>query len=236
MSMDYSEFIRQLGVDPGTRDPAFLSARDSSPEFARAAAASDRFERQLSRALGLSAPQDLLAGLQRVGHPHEWQQSSWRYYALAAIILLAVISAGVIWRLNPRFDSVEQYLAYHYAEDGPILVARGEGQHADNIDEVLNRLNVGLTPQARSMVGLIKFCPTPGGKGAHLVFNTVHGPITVIFMPDTEVNDGEMLRFDGMQAQLLALTTGSIAVIGTENQQVSSFYDLMHGAFVPFSA
>jgi len=234
--MNYSEFIRQLGADPASQDPEFLLARDSSPEFSRAAAESDRFERQLRLALGISAPQDLLPGLTQAPRRGSKRLSALRPYALAAGIVLAVIAAGIVWRMNPRFDSVEQYVAYHYAEDGPALVARGEGQHAQNIDEVLTRFKIALTPQARRMVGLIKFCPTPGGKGAHLVFNTAHGPITVIFMPDTEVTDGQLLQFDGMQAQLLALSGGSVAVIGTESQQVSSFYDLMHGAFVPLSA
>lgn len=236
MSMDYSEFMRQLGADPASQDPAFLSARESSPEFARAAEEADRFEKQLRLALGLSAPRDLLFGLQQAGRAEQRQRSAWRHYALAALILLAAISAGVVWRMNPEFDSVEQYVAYHYAEDGAELVTRGEGRKADNVEEVLKSLHIGLTPEARRMVGLVKFCPTPGGRGAHLVFNTAHGPITVIFMPDTQVTDGEMLRFDGMQAQLLALATGSAAVIGTENQQVSSFYDLLHGAFIPLTA
>jgi hypothetical protein len=234
--MDYSEFIRQLGADPASRDPAFLRARTSSPEFERAAAESDRFERQLSRALSLNTPQDLLPELKQIGNSGVPRLRVWRNYALAAGVLLALFAAGILWRLNPEFDSVEQYVAYHYAEDGSALVARAQGRLAANVDEVLTRFRVGLTPEARHMVGLIKFCPTPGGKGAHMVFNTTQGPITVIFMPETEVTDGEMLQFDGMQAQLVALQSGSIAVIGTEQQQIGRFHTMMQKAFIPLRA
>lgn len=234
--MNYSEFIRQLGADPASQDPAFLRARESSPEFMRAAAESNRFEHQLILALTVSAPQDLLPGLKQIARSDVRRSGVWRNYALAASLFLAVVTAGVVWRMNPRFDSVEQYLAYHYAEDGPALVARGEGQLAANVDEVLARFKVELTPQARRTVGVIKFCPTPAGKGAHLVLNTQQGPITVIFMPDTEVNDGEMLQFDGMQAQLVTLKGSSLAVIGTERQEIGSFHDWMQSAFMPVSA
>jgi len=231
--MNYSEFIHQLGADPASQDPAFLRARKSSPEFERAAAESDRFERQLKRALSLNAPRNLLPELKKIGHSGAPRVGVWRNYALAAGVLLAMLAAGILWRVNPQFDSVEQYVAYHYAEDGSALVTLAQGRLAENVDEVLARFKMGLTPEARRMVGLIKFCPTPEGKGAHMVFNTPQGPITVIFMPGTEVTDGEMLQFDGMQAQLVALQSGSIAVIGTEQQEIGRLHTMMQKAFIP---
>ena len=234
MSMNFSEFIRKLGADPASQDPAFLSARESSAEFSQAAAESDRFERRLDRALTLPAPEDLLPQLKMIGdrsltrlHP---------YFALAAGLLLAIVVAGVTWRLNPGFDSVEQYVAYHYAHDGQDLLARSQGRHADNIDDVLNRFHVALTPEAKRSVSLIKFCPTPNGKGAHMVFNTAHGPVTVIFMPNQTVTDGEMLTFDGMQAQLVVLAGGSAAVIGTGSQQIAGLHSLVQNSFIALDA
>ena len=107
--MTYSEFIRQLGVDPANQDPAFLRARESSPEFGRAAAESDRFEHQLGQALTLSEPQNLLPSLKQIARSGARRKDAWRNYALAAGVFLAMITVGVIWRMNPAFDSVEQY-------------------------------------------------------------------------------------------------------------------------------
>ncbi len=63
MSMNYSEFIRQLATDPASQDPVFLRARQSSPEFIQAAAESDQFEHRIRRALAVPTPQDLLPDL-----------------------------------------------------------------------------------------------------------------------------------------------------------------------------
>ena len=232
--MNHTEFIRQLGVDPGSQDPVFLRARESSPEYIQAAAESNRFEKRLSRAFAVNPPANLLPGLKENGSTRTNRLSHWPSYALAAAVLLAVTVAGITWqRMNPSFDSVEQYVAAHYEHDGPELIARGKGQLADNVDQILAQFRVTLTPQAKRMVSLIKFCPTPAGTGAHMVLNTEHGPITIIFMPDTRVTDGEMMAFDGMQAQLVRLVNGSAAVIGTENQQIASFYSLVQNSFVP---
>jgi hypothetical protein len=236
MYMNFSEFKRQLGADPASQDPAFLRARQSSPEFIQAAAESDLFEHHLHCALALPAPQDLLHSLQEIGRLKTARPGSWRHYALAASLLLAVAAGGITWRMNTGPDTVAEYVENHYAYDGPALVARGEGQQAANVDEILHQFQVGLTPEMTDMVSVIKFCPTPAGTGAHMVLNTEHGPITVIFMPDTEVADGEMLDFDGMQAQLVDLAGGSAVVIGTLGQQVAGFHTLVQNSFIPLSA
>ena len=53
MSMNFSEFKRRLGEDPLNMDDEMLRARQSSPEFERAAAEAEAFERSLSAAMTL---------------------------------------------------------------------------------------------------------------------------------------------------------------------------------------
>lgn len=235
--MNFFEFTQQLGANPTSQEPEFLRARNSSPEFIQAASESDRFERNLRAALVIAAPQDLLANIKEISASAPAGRASWRHYALAASLLLAVAVTGITWRMNTMsFDSVEQYLAYHYNHDGQTLVLRGAGQEADNVNEILARFQVKMTPDISRMVGFIKFCPTPDGKGAHIVLNTDSGPITVIFMPDTAVTDGEMLAFDGLQAQLVTLEHGSAAIIGTDSQGITRFHQLVQNSILPIEA
>ncbi len=233
MSMNLSEFIHQLGTDPNSRDAEFLRARDSAPEFTQAANESDLFERRLGRAVAVPIPVNFLADLQEKARTAARVPTQWSYYAMAASLLLVVAAAGMVWRMNSmKFDSVEQYVAYHYQHDGEDVLSRAEGQQAGNIEEILAGLNVKLTPGLAGMVSLIKFCPTPAGKGAHLVITTPSGPVTIIFMPDTLVTDGEMLAFDGMQAQLVGLPGGSAAVIGSPGQDIAQWHSLVQSSFI----
>ena len=57
MSMDFSEFLRRLGAEPGKQDSEMLEARQSSEEFERAAVAAERFESRLTRAVQLPVPE-----------------------------------------------------------------------------------------------------------------------------------------------------------------------------------
>jgi hypothetical protein len=237
MSMNFSEFKRLLGADPGNQDPAFLRARESSEEFIRAAAESDRFERRLERALDIPVPGDLLSSLEAITATPVKSSPPWRNYAIAASLLLAVAAAGLTWRMNTvGFDSVEQYVVYHYNHDGERVLISSEGQTADDVDTILARFDVEMAPDLSQMVSLIKYCPTPEGKGAHIVLNTPEGPITVIYMPGTPVTDGEMMDFDGMQAQLVSLAGGSAAIIGSRQQRVGQFYGLVQNAFITIPA
>lgn len=240
MSMNFSEFIERLGADPGSQDPAFILARNSTPEFIEAAARSDRFERRLRQALEVKEPESLLRDLAAVADSEPAAGSNWRpiwrNYAVAAGVLLIVALAGITWRMNVLEPSVTDYVAEHYAFDGPEMLGRGEGQAADNIPEVLDSLGMGLTPEFASIVSFIKFCPTPGGLGAHLIVNTPTGPVTVLFMPDLKVDDGQMLEFDGMQAHLVNVTGGAAAIIGTPSQHVDNYHALVQQSFVTLSA
>ena len=235
--MNFSEFIRQLGSDPTSQDPEFLRARESAPEFVQAAQESDRFERQLGRALDVNPPPGWLQGLRQISRPTAARSRPWRHYAMAASLLVVIAAAGITWRMNaPPYDSVEEYVPFHYYIDGPQLLAKSEGHVAGNVAELLSQFQVEMSPEVSRMVGAIKLCSTPDGIGVHLVLNTERGPITVIFMPKTPVTDGEMLAFDGMEAQLVTLESGSAAVIGTGDQQIAGFYSLVQNSITPISA
>jgi len=237
MSMSLSDFIRQLATDPNSQDPEFQRARNSAPEFVAAASESARFETSLRRAVLVPVPANWLAQLKETSPATAGAQTRRRYYAMAASVFLVIAAAGVTWRMNAmKFDSIEQYVTYHYDHDGEGVLARADGQQADNIEEILSEFNVRLAPELAGKVTLIKFCPTPAGMGAHLVVNTPSGSVTIIFMPDMLVADGEMLAFDGMQAQLVGLVRGSAAVIGTPAQDVAQLHALVQSSFIAESA
>jgi hypothetical protein len=238
MSMNFSEFIRQLGAEPRSQDPEFLRARQSSPEFLRAAQEADAFEEKLTRAMDLQLPDDMMERILQISrNPAGADMAAtipwWRSMALAAGILVAVGVAGITWNMNRGWDSVDEYLADHYSHDGPSLVARAGEKTTKDIQAIFALFNVEATPELAKIVSVIKYCPTPDGKGVHMVLNTSEGPVTVIYMPATEVNDHETLEFDGMQALLVSLEKGSAAIIGTGSQGISALYSVIQNSIIP---
>lgn len=227
--MDLSEFRRRLGAEPGSRDPDLRAARRAGPEFEAAAAAADRFEALLRDAVHVPVPAALVDQL-TASRP---RRPRWRWpAALAAGLLLAVGAASVLWQLRPGWDNVEDYVIAHYRHDGPALLARVATTDSARARALLAEFQLEAAPGLADIIGVIKVCPTPDGRGVHMVLNTETGPLTVIYMPRTPVDDGTRLAFDDLEAMLVELPSGSAAVIG---QEVENYYALVHDSLRPLA-
>jgi len=227
MSMNFSEFKRLIGADPWNRDAETLRARNSAPEFEAAAEEAEAFEEKLQSALNIQPPADLLEGIKGISREIESiqpaKQRRWMPLALAASLLIAVGAVGMVWKQSRQWDNVEAYLADHYSHDGDALVAQAIGIVSEqDIVKIMASLNASAEQQLSGRIKFIKFCPTPDGQGAHMVVSTDQGPMTIIFMPNTQVTDGEMVKFDQMHAFLINLEHGSAAIIGKQSQAVES--------------
>ncbi len=230
MSMNLFEFKRLIGADPWNRDPKTLRARNSAPEFERAASDVEAFEHKLQSALHVQPPADLLADIKNISH-QPVQRRNWMPLALAASLVIAFGAVGIAWKQSHRWNSVEAYITDHYAQDGAILLGRAsEPVPAQDVNRIMARLNASIGQQLAGRVKFIKFCPTPRGRGAHMIISTDQGPITVVFMPETRVTDGEMVKFDQMHAYLINLKHGSAAIIGLSSQPVKSLETMVRNS------
>lgn len=230
MSMSFSEFKRLLGADPYNRDSGTLSARGSAPEFEQAAVIAEAFEHKLESALRIQPPADLLENIQAIPEQPA-QRFNWMPLAMAASLLLAIGAVGVAWQQSQQLQQVEAYLAKHYADDGSVLLKRAEGGVSEqSITRIMASLNATVGQPLTDRIQYIKFCPTPAGRGAHMVVSTQQGPVTIIFMPETLVTDGKVVEFDQMHAYLLNLEHGSAAIIGTRTQPVETLKAVVKNA------
>jgi len=220
--MNFSEFKKLLGADPLNRDPETLRARNSAPEFEAAAAEAEAFEEKLRSALLVQPPADFLGDIKAISQQPA-KQRNWVPLALAASLLITVGAVTLVWKQSHQWESVEAYVADHYSHDGSKLVANAtEFVAQKDIDKIMAKLGASAGEQLSGRIKFIKFCPTPEGRGAHMVVSTDQGPMTIIFMPEVQVADGEMVEFDQMHAMLVNLEHGSAAIIGEQGQAVES--------------
>jgi len=228
--MNFSEFKKLIGADPWSRDPETLRTRNSKPEFEAAAIEAEAFEKKLQSALHVSPPADLIDNIKRISQ-QPVQQRNWMPLALAASLLIAIGAIGLVWNQSRQPETVEAYLADHYSHDGSSLVAKATGHAAEqDIIRIMASLNASADQQLAERIKLIKFCPTPEGRGAHMVVSTDQGPMTIIFMPKTQVEDRKMVEFDQMHAFLVDLEHGSAAIIGAQSQAVEILETVIRGA------
>ena len=233
--MRWPEFLRQLGADPESCAPEFLAARHSSPRFEEAAGRAEHFEGKLKMALAVPVRPDLLEALRSIPDVHAEGQGtrarSWAPVALAAALMVAV-AVGIISQSKRDWESVEDYLALHYSRDGAHLEALAAGRLADEVQTILAGVGYAALPELEAMVGYIKYCPTTDGRGVHMVLHTGQDPVTVILMPSTPVTEWSARLENGMQAVMLPLGRGSIAVLGRDADVVRQLGPLVHASVV----
>lgn len=226
--MDLSEFKRRLAAEPGRMDAEMQAARRSGPEFEAAAVEAGRLEALLQRAVALPVPGDLAAHLVAAlpaPRPRRWWPA-----ALAAGLLLALGATTIVLSQRPHWDSVEDYVVDHYRHDGVRTVALLGAVEAPPVERLLAEFRLSAEPALAGVIGVVKSCPTPGGRGVHMVLDTREGPVTVIYMPGTRVADGALMAFDGVEAMLVDMPGGAAAIIG---HGPARYYAMVHDALRP---
>lgn len=231
MSMNLSEFRRRLGAEPRSKADEMRRAREASEAHRAVAREADRLEHRLERALDVPVPKDLVDSLRAIPST-EARPRRWWPVALAASLLLAVGAAGVGLRVSNEWASVQDYVMDHYRHDGERLVAESLQDGYGDVHEVLAKFGLDAEPALANIVGLVKLCPSPKGKGVHMVLHTDQGPLTVMYMPDTHVHDGESWAFESKNVVLVDLPNGSAAIIGAQDTPLRDYYAMLHDALV----
>jgi hypothetical protein len=231
MSMNFSEFKKLLGADPLNRDPEILRARASGPEFEKAARQAEIFEASLESAARFAVDADalvegILAARDEQKRGHSWQRTGW--LALAASVVLVSGMVVYMWDGLVQPDTVEAYVQQHYGHDGEKMLAKaGAPVDAAEVSRIMAKWGMEATPELAGRVTFIKRCITMDGMGAHMIVQTDQGPVNLIVMPKTPVNDRQLVQFGEMQAHLVSLGSASAAIIGRNDQSVSGLDQLV---------
>ncbi len=91
----------------------------------------------------------------------------------------------------------------------------------------------GSLPLSRlESIGQIKHiapCPFNGGTAYHVVLAVPQGKVTLLVMPDTKLRVGRRAVHEGLYANVVALKKGSVGIVGSEADVVSSVAGALRG-------
>jgi hypothetical protein len=228
--MDFSEYKKRLGAEPLSRDSALLEARRSGEEFERAAVEAEALEARIEATLNFPVDDDELLGrVLAIPAAERRPRFSWMARAASILVLLGLVS--VAWYQGRQPATVEEYVAWHFQHDGDRVLSMAQPDFdATTVTEIMAGFEVATSPELVSMVRYMKLCPTLHGKGAHMILATESGPVTVIYMPDTVVENATLVRFEGMTGRLIALASGSAAIIRPDGQSLDGLDTLLQGS------
>lgn len=239
--MNFSDFKLILGAEPRSKDPDFLRARLADPELRAATEEALAFEDKLDAALLIDPPADLMERISAI--PAEEpeveapRRNRWTWLAAAAVVIAGVGFASYTWYESTFYwENVDDYIVDHWAEDGNEFLAQADGQPDPNARALFARFDVEISDELENRIDFIHACRTPGSRGAHMVVMTDNGPVTLIFMPEVDTDNGHILDLNQQVAATLPLEFGTAVIIGRSEESIAPIYAMARAGIRPAAA
>jgi hypothetical protein len=135
---------------------------------------------------------------------------TWRHWALAASVLLALFAVLGVWLLRPSDSLAHEVVAHVVAEPDSWLAQ--EHLSGPEIQKVLNHSGVALDITS-DRVTYAQSCFFRGHYVPHLVVQTTRGPATVLILKHEHVSGRRSFSEEGMAGVIVPDGDGSIAVL-----------------------
>jgi hypothetical protein len=189
-----------IGAEPGASDARLEEHVQTCPACRQLRAEMRALDANIRRAL--EQPPELRAALGR--------RTTWRPWALAASVLLAMAAVLGVWVLRPSETLAREVVAHVRAEPDSWLAE----QHvsAAQIADALKGAGVDLAVSSDRIM-YAQSCWFRGHYVPHLVVQTTSGPATVMLLRHEHVMLAHRFHEDGMSGVIVPSGAGSIAVL-----------------------
>jgi hypothetical protein len=143
------------------------------------------------------------------------------WIGLAASFAIAAVFAARILGGGTEYSSLAEEVVAHLDHEPRalrVLTTPVSTRTLNNVvgSDVADLGGVGLITYART-------CPINGKQGPHLVIRGAKGPITLLLMPDEEIEGPVTLTGEGIKGVIIPVGHGSIAIIGDRDEILESY-------------
>jgi len=229
--MNYFEFRQQLLTDSFTKDEEFHRLRKKDLRYAKAYEQAMEFEKTIKRAFDIKAPENLKDSIiLRQATTHTLERSI-RRYAIAATLFLSLLIVSTTWYIKqPGY--VEKFVINAVKMEHNVALSE-QPIPTDKVEKIFASFHAKVGEDL-GQVRFIKICPTPEGNGVHLVVDTDTGPVTILYMPKTQLNKERIeFDFDRSKGTLVAMESGAVALIADSRQQLAFVESKVHKNIFP---
>ncbi len=219
--MNCLEFRRQFGTDPASQDQQLLAHLQACTACADFATRVQDFDRRLLLALRVPLA-DGQGGSYQVPD-NTGPAQDWAWIGLAASLVLGLGVGLLTWWSAPHGNIAQDLLA-HVQHEQMFLVSTDERVPYQRLDAVLRKAGTTL-PDGVAGVSYARSCIFRGRLVPHLVVQGENGPVTVMILPDLEVDGPTRFSEHGLFGIILPAAAGSIAIIAGEESDIVEVSD-----------
>ncbi len=229
--MNYFEFKKILDADPYSKDPDFLEAKNSDMRCYRTYQEAIRKEQILKSALEIPVPQHNIQHIKFRQAQAKQNSRRSQFFAMAASAIL-MIGAGLFFLNNSQSSELEKFINEALMMEPTVYMSDDEIPHG-KLEPLFASINTTMNGSLGD-VHFMKLCPTLNGKGARMVvMNELNQPITVLYMPNSPVDDAINMQMDGFKGKIVALEQGSAAIIARPHESTAQIETALFNTLKP---
>ena len=229
--MNYFEFKNILDANPYSQDEDFLHAKNNNKRCLMAYNTAMEKEQIIHAALSIPVPAHDIEHIKF--HQAQNQQNQFRsnYLAIAASAIL-LFGAGILFLSNTQSSELEKFINDALMMEPAVYMSDAEIPH-EELAPIFASINTALDGDLGD-VHFMKLCPTLNGKGARMVvMNDLNQPITVLYMPNSPVEEALNMQMEGFKGKIVALEQGSAAIIARPHESTAQIENALINTLKP---
>lgn len=231
--MNYFEFKQILDADPYSKDPEFLQAKANDKRCRQAYQDAMVKEQVIMDALNIPVPEMNIEHIKF--HQAQNKQNRFRnqFFAMAASMVL-VVGAGFFMLSNSQSSDLEKFINEALMMEPAVYMSQEEIPQ-DDLAPLFASINTAIDGDLGD-VHFMKLCPTLNGKGARMVvMNELNQPITVLYMPNSPVEEAINMQMEGFKGKIVALEQGSAAIIARPHESTAQIETALINTLKPIN-
>lgn len=231
--MNYFEFKKILDADPYSKDPDFLAAKNSDLRCRKAWQAAMAQEAVIKQALNIPVPEHNIEHIRFRQAQQKQQQFRTRLLSMAAAVTL-VFGASLFFLTANQTSDLEKFINDALLMEPSVYMSDNEIPQ-EELAPLFASINTALDGKL-GQVHFMKLCPTLNGKGARMVvMNELNQPITVLYMPNSPVEEAINMDMGGLKGKIVALEQGSAAIIARPHESTAQIEASLTRTLKPLS-
>jgi hypothetical protein len=231
--MNYFEFKQILDANPHSQNPDFLAAKNNDRRCNKAYQAVMYNEWVIKTALEIPVPTLDIAKIKFSQAQLKQANYSNRWWALAASLLL-MFSTGLFFFSQSTGSDLEKFI-----NDAMLMEPAVYMSETEIPQEQLAPLFASIDTAIDGSLGKVHFmklCPTLNGNGARMVLmNELNQPITVLYMPNSPVDEAINMQMQGFEGKIVALEQGSAAIISRPHESTVQIENILRNTLKPIN-
>jgi len=236
--MDDSEFRTRAFSNPLDDQDDFRAAVDAHPDRRRLMDELTAMEAELQQALrAVPIPSGLQQKLYRHGEPAiPLLRRRTPYLLAASLVVTAGLGLSMVQaRPNAQDIAFHDTLVDHLHHEAPRYGDATEIQW-QQVEDVMQAAGATLHASSEILALHLTFANHCGlgletHRGAHIVAQGEHGPISIIFVRNTPVSANIKLRDGRFKGRIIPLAEGNMAVIGEKKESLGRYERLLRENF-----